>query len=177
MFKHLISNVLRGWQYYCTVYSFRLVFLVGFCVFIVALIKQPLRAIGAANVFDLYSKKPLLTEWERSALKALHGQIPDDCYLCPQVRIADCIRISGANPSVRRQALFKIANKSVDFVVVDKNSGNVRLVIELDDKTHFRKDRRERDALVENLFSHVNIPLRRFRPFEPLKITPKDFSR
>lgn len=125
---------------------------------------------------SLYTAKPLLSEWERKALKHFQCQIPDTYYLCPQVRLADFVRISGATPALRQKALYKISSKSVDFLVIDGATGRVCLAIELDDKTHARADRRQRDALVSELFAHLNIPLRRFRPFEPLVLTPEDLA-
>ncbi len=63
-----------------------------------------------------------------------------------------------------KTALNRVASKSVDFVVIDLATGDARLVIELDDRSHDRPDRRERDALVDAALGVAGIPIARFRP-------------
>lgn len=174
----MISTIMRAFQYQ---YNPELFFaLSALTVWLLACaglyLWQNRRRTSTFGFFSLYTEKPLLSEWERKALKQFQCQIPDTYYLCPQVRIADFVRISGATPALRQKALYKISSKSVDFLVIDAATGRVCLAIELDDKTHARADRRHRDALVSELFSHLKIPLRRFRPFEPLILTPKDLA-
>lgn len=77
-------------------------------------------------------------------------------------------------PQVQLQSIFKVYNKkdissfnkikskSVDFAVVDNNY-NYKLFIELDDYTHNRKDRIERDIFVNNLFNTYNLKLKRIK--------------
>ena len=54
----------------------------------------------------------------------------------------------------------KIKSKSIDFVVTDENS-KILVCIELDDNTHNRKKRIERDTFINELFKDLNIKLLR----------------
>ncbi len=60
-----------------------------------------------------------------------------------------------------RAALAHINRKSVDFVLCDKAYLSPKLAIELDDKSHERLDRQERDREVERILHEANVPLLR----------------
>ena len=55
----------------------------------------------------------------------------------------------------------KIASKSTDFVLVDKNC-RIKLCIELDDSSHKAKKRIERDKFIDELFKELEIDLLRY---------------
>ncbi len=57
----------------------------------------------------------------------------------------------------------KIRAKSIDFVLVDKENCRIKLCIELDDYTHNRQDRIERDNFINELFKSLEIDLIRFK--------------
>jgi very-short-patch-repair endonuclease len=57
--------------------------------------------------------------------------------------------------------LAHINRKSVDFVLCDKAYISPKLAIELDDKSHERPDRQERDKEVERILSDAGVPLLR----------------
>ena len=58
--------------------------------------------------------------------------------------------------------LRHISEKSVDFVLCDKSFISPKLAIELDDKSHDRLDRIERDSEVERMLQEAEMPLLRF---------------
>jgi len=61
-----------------------------------------------------------------------------------------------------------INQKSVDFVLCDKEDVRIVLAIELDDKTHDDDKRMERDQMVEDIFREAELPLLRIRSFKDL---------
>ncbi len=61
-------------------------------------------------------------------------------------------------------------SKSVDFAVVQMTTGNVVLVVELDDQSHNRPERRDRDMFVNSALELSDVPVRRFRPDMPIKV-------
>ena len=144
--------------------------LVGFVVAVVLLLLRALR--GSPRLALLYRSKPLLTAWERKVLPLLLEQLPPGCHLCPQVRLADLLAITTKDPSARTTALNRVASKSVDFAIVDLTTGAVRLVVELDDKTHDRPDRQARDGFVGEVLRAAGIPVARFRPRQPIDLRP-----
>ena len=129
------------------------------------------RLLGPPRASLPYRRKPVLSPWERKALPELLRQLPLGCHLCPQVRLADMLAVTARDPSARQTALNRVASKSVDFIVVDIASGDARLVIELDDRSHGRPDRRDRDALVDAALRVAGIPIARFRPGQRLDIS------
>ena len=60
-----------------------------------------------------------------------------------------------------RAALGHINRKSVDFVLCDKSYVSPKLAVELDDKSHERSDRQERDHEVERILHEADVPLLR----------------
>ena len=70
----------------------------------------------------------------------------------PKVRLADILK-----PDERQnrwQAAFnKIKSKHVDFVLCDKTTLEIKYIVELDDKSHERPDRKERDAFVDSIMA------------------------
>lgn len=110
-----------------------------------------------------YGVKPLLTRWELAALGEMRRELPPSLHVCPQVRLADLLSIRSMEAGERQGALNRVACKSVDFVVID-TVGRALLVVELDDRSHERADRRERDRLVDAVLGQCGIPVRRVRP-------------
>ena len=110
-----------------------------------------------------YAANPLLTRWELAALGEMRHELPPSLHICPQVRLADLVSIRPKDAAARKAALNRVASKSVDFAVID-TAGRVLLVVELDDRTHDRGDRRERDALVDGVLRQCGIPVCRVRP-------------
>ena len=61
-----------------------------------------------------------------------------------------------------KAAFSHINGKSVDFVICDKSYIKPLLAIELDDKSHDRLGRIERDSEVERMLQEAGMPLLRF---------------
>lgn len=57
--------------------------------------------------------------------------------------------------------LNKIRQKSVDFVLVEKNTMRTLLVIELDDRSHLKPERMARDQFVDATFAAAGLKLLR----------------
>lgn len=115
--------------------------------------------------------KPLLSPWEKAAIDTLGRQLPSTHRLCPQVRLLDMLAVQDNDRSRERTTINRLSSKSVDFAIIDAN-GCVVLVIELNDKSHDRPDRRDRDELVRVALEQANIPLAIFRPRQPLDLRP-----
>ncbi len=62
----------------------------------------------------------------------------------------------------KRTYFNQISQKSIDFVLVDKNDCRIKLCIELDDSTHQQKNRIERDKFINELFRCLEINLLRY---------------
>ncbi len=77
-----------------------------------------------------------------------------------KVRLADVIRVRpGLSGRHFFQAFNAIACKHVDYVICDPVSHRILCVVELDDRSHDRSERRERDAFVDAALAAAGIPI------------------
>ncbi|WP_407904003.1 DUF2726 domain-containing protein [Escherichia coli] len=95
-------------------------------------------------------QKTLLTEREVSFMKGLFRIVDmKRWYLCPQVRVADIVRLNG-NIRPRSRQWWQLLR-----------SFSIVAAVELDDASHLRPERRRRDILLEEVLRQVGIPLLR----------------
>ncbi len=108
-----------------------------------------------------YKSKPyLMTYVENKCYHALVQAVEDKYYIFPQVHLSAIIdhKVEGQS---WKGAFSHINQKSVDFVLCDKHYISPKLAIELDDKTHERPDRIDRDGEVERVLQQAGLPLLR----------------
>ena len=105
----------------------------------------------------------LFTEAESRFLRALEQAAPE-YRVFGKVRVADVIRVQkGLSRKGWQSAFNRIAMKHVDFVLCRPHDLGVVCALELDDKTHERKDRRARDVFLENALAAADVPLVRVK--------------
>lgn len=124
-------------------------------LYVVAYIKK-----SSKNDFSTtsYKKKAyFLTKAESEFYKKLLDLYEGKYIIIPQVNL-DKLFFSNYKERSR------IDRKSVDFVFLDKIYFSPLMAIELDDHTHDRIDRVERDKKVNQLFVDNNFPLLRMNP-------------
>jgi len=78
-----------------------------------------------------------------------------------KVRLADIVTCTDAE--WRRGLGRAIAQKHLDFILCDRSTTRFVLAIELDDRSHERRDRRQRDLFVDQVLAQAGIRLIRFR--------------
>jgi hypothetical protein len=104
----------------------------------------------------------LLTPAEQNLVSYLFSVLelfPHTHLLC-KVRIADIVELNPTLDGKRyAKGLSAIAAKHVDYCVVDRRTWEPIVVLELDDKSHDRLDRQQRDAFVDQVFAEVNLPI------------------
>jgi very-short-patch-repair endonuclease len=108
-----------------------------------------------------YKKKDFfLSRAEHECYDALVTAVGKDFYIFAQVHLPTIVdnKVVGQN---WKGAFRHINEKSVDFVLCDKAYIAPKLVIELDDSTHERPDRIERDREVERILEEAGLPLLR----------------
>ncbi len=77
--------------------------------------------------------------------------------ICPKVSLADLFFVTRLNEN--KSAYNRINRKHVDFVICEPKTMNPLFAIELDDSSHERADRVERDAFVDSVFEVAQLPL------------------
>lgn len=148
-----------------------LIILVIIVLFVVSRFIPFDKELGKPTVYkDRYSykaKEHVMTSYEEMFFRTLSDIVGEKYYIFPQVHLSTVLdhKIPKQNWSY---ALRHINQKSVDFVLCDKNSLKPVYAVELDDRTHDSAIRIERDRIVEAIFKNANFPLVRFRDFRNL---------
>lgn len=98
-----------------------------------------------------------LSAAERSFYGVLISVVQDRYVVCPKVNLADIVFVVRPNENVA--ARNRIDRKHVDFVLFEASTMRPMLAIELDDASHRRSDRQERDTFVDEVFRAAGLPL------------------
>lgn len=113
------------------------------------------------DVIGVYEKKNLLTKAEYSFWKTLKEKCGDEFIICPKVRMEDFLNIKakGSYGELQRYRGY-IKSRHIDFMLCD---ASLRIVagIELDDNSHKSKDIEKTDALKNDVFTSIGLPLYR----------------
>ena len=122
---------------------------------------------GSVEGTKNYKRKScILTQTEND----FYGQLCNALYFAglkvivwPQVNVSSIIESVGSDSQQRMKAFNRICRKSIDYVIVNQKTRETILCIELDDYTHNRNRRKERDNFINAIFSNVGIPLFRIK--------------
>ncbi len=106
-----------------------------------------------------YRLTPLLTDAERRFFEALQAAVASRAMICPKVGLGDLFRVEHRDYKKRSAYWKKINRKHVDFVLCDPRTLLPLLAIELDDSSHARSDRQQRDAFVDQVYAAAGLPL------------------
>jgi len=130
-------------------------------------------AVEEKRKYDYRRKQFFLTRAEHECYDALVTAVGQEYHVFAQVHLPTILdhTIKGQD---WRAALAHINRKSVDFVLCDKAYISPKLAIELDDKTHERPDRIERDGEVERILKAAGLPLLRLENHG--KFVPEDMK-
>lgn len=123
--------------------------LMAFCLF--ALLYKPKEKIRLNSKYE--RKSTMLTKPEYNFLLLLRGISPDKYEVVPQVALANVID-KKTNTSYRNE-LFRVC----DYCFVDRETFEPLLLVELNDRSHLRADRQERDAKVAAICADAKLPL------------------
>jgi hypothetical protein len=107
-----------------------------------------------------YRRTPsLLTETELGFYKALRDVIGHRYAVMAKVRLIDlCANLEKRENFV---AFSQVVSKHVDFVLCDPEDLRPVLIVELDDPSHFRPDRRQRDKFLDEVSHTIGVRLLR----------------
>ena len=112
-------------------------------------------------------RESLFTPAELRFLSTLREALPEGLEIFGKVRVADVLKpVEGLDPKAWRSAFHRITAKHLDFVLCERETGCFVCAIELNDRSHQRPDRQERDrfivqACAEAGFSLLLIPAAR----------------
>lgn len=105
---------------------------------------------------------PALHEAVRLAWATLYAPSAMSPVIFPSVRLAEVLAINGSrtgDAGAWQSAFNQISSKQVDFVVCDPATTRPLLVVELDDRSHDRADRRNRDSFLDRACAAAALPI------------------
>ncbi|MGD9678526.1 MAG: DUF2726 domain-containing protein [Vulcanibacillus sp.] len=100
---------------------------------------------------------------ELSFYKILGQVTGEKVVICPKVSLKDIFFVTESDRSLNSIYLNKISRKHVDFLLCRPHTMKLICGIELDDISHNRKDRIDRDRFVEEIFQTAGLELIRFK--------------
>ncbi len=105
-----------------------------------------------------------LTNAERSFYGVLAEAIDGRGLIFAKVRVADVLAPrKGLDRSARTRAFNRISAKHFDFVICEPGDCSIQLTVELDDSSHSRAKRRDRDRFLDEACASAGLPLLRIR--------------
>ena len=110
-----------------------------------------------AGELPFRQRDDFLSAAEFSFYRVLVNVVGDRVVICCKVNLADLFFVvrPGENQGYRN----KIDRKHVDFLLCDAATMKPRCGVELDDSSHGRRDRQDRDAFVDQVFAAAGLPL------------------
>jgi Protein of unknown function (DUF2726) len=137
-----------------------LILIVGIGAAVIAALKQRLRGKQPTP----YEKEDaLLTPAERSFFGVLESAFGAQFRLFAKVRLADVVTVKrGMDRSSWQSAFNALQSKHIDFLACDPHDMAIRFVVELDDRSHERQHRKERDYFVDRALAAAGVPIFRF---------------
>jgi hypothetical protein len=118
--------------------------------------KQP----ESADVLPYVLGDALFTAAERSFLGVLDQAVGNEYRVFGKVRVADVVAVAKGTPKPLWQKAFnQISAKHFDFVLCRPNDLKPVCVIELNDQSHSKENRQERDKFLERVCTAAGIPL------------------
>ncbi len=124
-------------------------------------------------IYEYRKRDSVMTAAEQNFFNTLGLAVGEEYRIFAQVRLAALVHHTVPNGQNWKGAFSHIAQKSVDFVLADKDTLATVLAIELDDKSHEDEERKERDVEVERILASVGLPLIRIKnqaAYEPEEI-------
>jgi hypothetical protein len=139
-----------------------------------------LRALGLApkftapDVLAYHMRDDFLSPVELNFFRVLRTAVSDWAVICPKVSLGDLFYAESGEHRTNVGLRNRIARKHVDFLLCDPQSMRPLVGIELDDASHQRPSRQERDRFVEQVFAAAGLPLLR----EPARVSysPRQLS-
>ena len=142
---------------------------------VAGLLKEKFDTEDEKPKYDYKRRNWFLTKAEHEFYDALVQAVGQDYIIFAQVHLPTLLdeKVVGQN---WKAAFRHVSQKSVDFVLCDKAYISPKLAIELDDKSHDRPDRQDRDIEVERILKGAGIPLLRIQnhgTFNPQDLAQK----
>ena len=116
----------------------------------------------ASEIFPYAKRDDFLSPAELSFYKVLNQVVSKDLIICPKVSLKDIFFVKSADRSQKTIYSNKIDRKHIDFLICKADTLELICGIELDDTSHKREDRVQRDLFFDKVFNAASLKLLRF---------------
>jgi hypothetical protein len=106
-----------------------------------------------------YARRPFLSKAEVLFLATLEKVCTPQYRVFAQVPLTALLDVHSDDRSKKTSKRNSLDRKTVDFVLVDPQTYEVRKVVELDDSSHDQQSRKDRDALVDKVLGRAGIQI------------------
>lgn len=114
------------------------------------------------EILDRYFlRESVLTKAELNFYRVLKEVVGEKFAILVKVRLADLFSTRGGEGFYN--AFNKISAKHVDFLLADPQDFSPVMAIELDDRSHQKQSRKERDDFVDQIFEKTGLLLLRVK--------------
>jgi len=117
------------------------------------------KEISTTDKLPYALRDDFLSMAEFSFYKVLDQAVGRQYIICPKVGLDDIFFVTTKDRSKHSTYLNKMNRKHVDYLLCDPITMKPVCGIELDDLSHQRKDRMDRDIFVDQLFKDAGLPL------------------
>ncbi|MEI6221693.1 MAG: DUF2726 domain-containing protein [bacterium] len=105
----------------------------------------------------------LMTGPEKNFFRTLRKVTQDKVRICPQVALSQIVSINQNKEGWRDNLIWNnVKNCVIDYVLCEKDTSKILLLIELNDESHAEPSRFRRDDAIDNLMQNLQIPLEKF---------------
>jgi very-short-patch-repair endonuclease len=104
-------------------------------------------------------KKNILSRGEMAFYRTLKAAVGGHYDVYAQIPVWALVDFASANRNEKLSFTNQINQKRVDFVLVNPASLETETVIELDDRSHERNVRKERDSFLDAVLARAGIPI------------------
>jgi hypothetical protein len=130
---------------------------VGGLILFAIVVRVILGRWGGGGGLPYFSKEFLLSKGELAFYDVLRRSVPPGIGISMKVRLADVIGCSGA--AWKEGYGGKITQKHLDFILFDIETTRIIAAVELDDRSHRRADRQDRDGFIEQAMAAAGVRL------------------
>lgn len=109
--------------------------------------------------FPYQAQHSVLSPTELNFYQNLTGVLKNQVTILIKINLGDLFWVQVNDHSLHRSYRNKIDRKHVDFLLCNSATMQPILGLELDDSSHQRQDRQERDAFVDGVFNAAGLPI------------------
>lgn len=108
----------------------------------------------------IYKSKSIMSDYEFKFYKMLE-ELKEEYEIIPQINLASIVK------KVNNNKYYSELFRNIDFAIFSKDYKELLLLIEINDKTHNKQKRKDRDLKVQKICNDINVKLIKFYTYYP----------